>query len=59
MYVHKKKDHNYKKPMLLDYWMKTHIKETITHDNPSPQKTYTKLNNYSKINSNTSSKLKK
>jgi hypothetical protein len=59
MYVYEKKEHDHKKPMLLDYWMKTHIKETISHDNPNPQKTYTKVNNFSKINSNAASKLKK
>ena len=59
MYVHEKKEHDHKNPMLLDYWMKTHIKETITHDTQNPQKTYTKLNNFSKINSNTALKLKK
>jgi len=57
MYVNEKKEHDFKKPMLLDYWMKTHIKETITHDNSVPQKNYNKINNYSKINSNTASKL--
>lgn len=54
MYVHEKKSNpGHKNPLLLDYWMKSIINEKITID-PSPQKTYTKINNFggSKIGSN-------
>ena len=38
---------------ILDYWMKSVVNEKITRE-PSPQKTYTKINNFggSKIKSN-------
>ena len=54
MYVHEKKENTgYKNPLLLDYWIKSVVNEKITRE-PSPQKTYTKINNFagSKIKSN-------
>lgn len=56
MYVHEKKENTgYKNPLLLDYWIKSAVNEKITRE-PSPQKTYTKINNFvgSKIKSNKS-----
>ena len=54
--LNKMKSHNYKNPVLLDYWMTDTIKEKITI-NPTPQKVYKKLDNYVKINSNKSSSI--
>ena len=54
MYVHEKKENTgYKNPLPLAYWMKSIANEQITRE-PSPQKKYTKINNFvgSKIKSN-------
>jgi hypothetical protein len=54
MYVHEKKANpDNKNPLLLDYWLKGVVNEKITRD-PSPRKTYTKINSFggSKVVSN-------
>lgn len=54
MYINgldKKQSHDYKNPLLLDYWMKNAVNENIKIDT-KPQKQYNKLNNYVKLNRN-------
>ena len=52
MYVKEKKKSFLNNPKLLDYWMTDNLNEKVKINNKNVNKSYTKLNNFSKLKIN-------